>query len=149
RSGTDASASSVPALLELTAQPGWPQPVTDGARGELETLFNESNILVEDDELAFPSVATDELVSLELGTDARPELLNDMLIELREHVRQVEESVNKDLGSGSITQLAQAQRMAHTLKGAGNVVGVPGVANLMHYTEDLLERAAKRPDALP
>src|SRR5690606_12371428 len=42
-----------------------------------------------------------------------------------------------------------AQRMAHTLKGAGNVVGVPGIANLMHYTEDLLELAAKRPDALP
>lgn len=149
QSGTDASVSSVPALLELITQPGWPSPVTGDARSALETRFNESNILIDDDEVAFPSVATDEMVSLELGTDARPELMNDMLIELPEQVRQFEESVNNYLGSGSITQLAQAQRMAHTLKGAGNVVGVPGIANLMHYTEDLLEMAAKRPDALP
>ncbi len=148
-SGADASVSSVPALLDLLARPAWPSPVIDSTRDSLEKSFNESNILVDDDEVMFPSVATEEMVSLELGTDARPELLNDMLIELPEQVRQFEESVNNYLGSGSITQLAQAQRMAHTLKGAGNVVGVPGIANLMHYTEDLLEVAAKRPDALP
>jgi chemotaxis protein histidine kinase CheA/ActR/RegA family two-component response regulator len=37
------------------------------------------------------------------------------------------------------TALAEAQRIAHTFKGSGNIVGIPGIARIAHRLEDLLE----------
>ncbi len=41
--------------------------------------------------------------------------------------------------AGSLEDLAQAQRVAHTLKGSANTVGVRGIASLTHRLEDLLQ----------
>lgn len=36
-----------------------------------------------------------------------------------------------------------ARRIAHTLKGAGNTVGVRGIATLTHHMEDILQALSK------
>jgi chemotaxis protein histidine kinase CheA/ActR/RegA family two-component response regulator len=47
--------------------------------------------------------------------------------------------------------LAEAQRVAHTLKGSGNIIGLPGIARLAHRLEDTLiwldADKPRRPDA--
>ena len=42
-------------------------------------------------------------------------------------------------GEGDLRDVAVAQRIAHAVKGAGNTVGVRGIANLTHHMEDILE----------
>ncbi len=44
-----------------------------------------------------------------------------------------------EVRAGKIEKLADAQRIAHTLKGAANTVGVRGIATLTHQLEDLLQ----------
>ena len=39
---------------------------------------------------------------------------------------------------GGVKDMERAMRAAHTLKGAANTVGVPGIANLTHHLEDIL-----------
>ena len=41
-------------------------------------------------------------------------------------------------GAGTLADVNVAQRVAHTLKGAANTVGIPGIANLTHHLEDIL-----------
>lgn len=52
------------------------------------------------------------------------------------------------VGPAARENLAAAQRIAHTLKGAANTVGVRGIANLTHRLEDLLELLGRQ-EAVP
>jgi chemosensory pili system protein ChpA (sensor histidine kinase/response regulator) len=51
-------------------------------------------------------------------------------------------------GEGNLDDMKVAQRIAHTLKGAGNTVGVRGIARLTHHVEDILLALSKQ-GALP
>ncbi|MGL5005420.1 MAG: Hpt domain-containing protein, partial [Casimicrobium sp.] len=73
-------------------------------------------------------------------TEADPELLSSML---HDAPRQLER-LYIDLSAYAATKspapgsLAESQRIAHTLKGSGNIIGIPGVARLAHRLEDVL-----------
>src|SRR5690606_39730208 len=56
------------------------------------------------------------------------------------------EQISRFVGTLDKQALASAQRIAHTIKGSGNVVGVTGLANFMHFTEDLLEEISRQSD---
>jgi chemotaxis protein histidine kinase CheA/CheY-like chemotaxis protein len=72
--------------------------------------------------------------------NADPELLSSML---HDAPRQLER-LYRDLHAYatrervSVGELAEAQRIAHTLKGSGNIIGIPGVARIAHRLEDTL-----------
>ncbi|MBZ4193610.1 MAG: response regulator, partial [Candidatus Contendobacter sp.] len=51
-------------------------------------------------------------------------------------------------GQGGLREVDVARRIAHTLKGAGNTVGVRGIATLTHQIEDILDALAVH-EALP
>ncbi|MFT5083138.1 MAG: chemotaxis protein histidine kinase CheA/ActR/RegA family two-component response regulator, partial [Lentisphaeria bacterium] len=87
--------------------------------------------------------------SLGISNDVRQELLQGLLIELPGQVSLFEESVTTFLTSKKLSDLNQAQRIAHTIKGAANVVSIQGMANLTHYIEDLLETAVKHLNVAP
>ena len=53
-------------------------------------------------------------------------------------IRPVFPAVARLVQEQDTAALAIALRAAHTVKGAANLVGIRGLANLMHYTEDLL-----------
>ena len=89
-------------------------------------------------------VDLDDIVLL-LPEDVNPELLDSLLHELPRQAADFSAAVQRlTTAEGSLADVATAQRVAHTLKGAANTVGVPGVANLTHYLEDILLALAQR-----
>ena len=48
-------------------------------------------------------------------------------------------------GHASSADLDEAQRIAHTFKGSGNIIGIRGVGRLAHHIEDVLALAATAP----
>ncbi|BFM16709.1 hypothetical protein R50073_28920 [Maricurvus nonylphenolicus] len=91
------------------------------------------------------------MVSVALDDDVRPELLEGLLIELPEQCETFTQSLLDYQSRGELSLLLVGQRIAHTIKGAANVVGVKGIANLMHYTEEILqqiERADCQPESV-
>lgn len=92
--------------------------------------------------------ATAEHVSLSVGDDVSPDLLDGLLQELPQYSEEFSLAVQRLINGGSMEDVNDAQRVAHTLKGAGNVVGVRGVAELTHHLEDILIVLAKH-ETLP
>ena len=77
-------------------------------------------------------------VSLQLPDDVYPELLDGLLQELPVLTEEFSRAVGNLSRKGNMDDLMTAQRVAHTIKGAGNTVGVKGIANLTHHLEDIL-----------
>ncbi len=142
-SDSDVHARDILRLLENTT---WPEPLTDTEKHTLSELFNVplTETLRIEETPALPDTVTEEMCDLQVDENIRPELLQGMLIELPQQVEQFENSLAQFIASKSLEDLNQAQRIAHTIKGAANIVAVTGLANVMHYTEALLEQAEKR-----
>ncbi len=87
--------------------------------------------------------AKPEDMSIKLPDNVNQELLDGLLQDLPVQAEEFSSSIENLLNHQDITYLESAQRIAHTLKGAGNVVGVSGIANLTHHVEDILEIQAK------
>lgn len=128
-------------LLDFLSLPAWPLPLSAKARGKLDEQLSKGELIADLDLEELPASVDCDMVSLTVPEDVHPDLLDGLLIELPNQVSSFERSIGAYLKSSVIGDLDAAQRMAHTIKGAANVVGVVGVANLMHYSEDLLERA--------
>ncbi len=50
-------------------------------------------------------------------------------------------------GQTDTARLIEAQRIAHTFKGSGNIIGLPGVARISHRLEDVMEWTLERVQA--
>ncbi len=72
-------------------------------------------------------------------------LLSALLADSPEQLEKLGLLVDK-LAEGSATEadLNEAQRIAHTFKGSGNIVGLPGIGKIAHRAEDILECALER-----
>lgn len=127
-------------LIALLADTVWPTPVAlntiplwQGALANIE--ITENTRFVEARQID----ATAEDVSLELPDDVNAELLEGLLQELPVQVSAFATAIEHiTLGQGELKDMERAMRAAHTLKGAANTVGVPGIANLTHHLEDIL-----------
>ena len=84
------------------------------------------------------TTATDEDVTLALPDDVNQELLDLLLQELPVHTQQFSEAVQRLQAGGNEKDVQLAQRVAHTLKGSANTVGIKGIAVLTHQLEDIL-----------
>jgi chemosensory pili system protein ChpA (sensor histidine kinase/response regulator) len=129
----------------------WPEPLPDDEAASLAGLLSSPGLTSErtPDEPRRESEARPEDVSLELPDDIYPELLDGLLQELPGQVTEFSAAMASILGaSGTLEDINTAQRIAHTVKGAANVVGVRGIANLTHHLEDILQALAKQ-ETLP
>lgn len=147
--GGDNESGAVNALMTLLVDPAWPEPITDTTLGELGDAFAKLQLQLLDDGPSLPKTVAPSMTSLAIAEDVRRELIDSMLLELPNQVQAFEKSIEDYLASGAFVELTQAQRIAHTLKGSANIVGVIGIANLMHFIEDLLEQGAKRWQSAP
>ena len=78
-------------------------------------------------------------ICLKLPEDVNQELLNSLLNELPVLTASFSAIVQKIISlDRHLDQLLEAQRIAHTLKGSGNIVGITGIAVLTHYLEEIL-----------
>lgn len=132
------------ALLDFLTDSAWPIPMTSDLKSELEQQFQTADIQIEDSLSSYPEEITEAMISLEVSSDINPELLRGLLLELPQQVETFDRAIEQYLITEDQVQLRIAQRIAHTVKGAANVVGIQGMANLMHYVEDLLELSDKK-----
>jgi chemotaxis protein histidine kinase CheA/ActR/RegA family two-component response regulator len=85
--------------------------------------------------------ATDDDVALPTE-DVDPELLYALLADAPQQLDDMEHAVTQwSAGSCSEADMQEAMRSAHTLKGSGGIIGLPGIGKLAHRLEDILEYA--------
>ena len=131
-------------VLEYIADRDWPKPITEEAKSELLSAFSNSTIKIETDQQAKRiKVASDDDVSIVVSEEVQPELLDGMLQELPHQTEEFSTAIQKLVEEDYLHQLEVAQRIAHTLKGAANTVGIKGVATLTHNLEDILQALLK------
>lgn len=87
-------------------------------------------------------------IGLAPADDVLPNVLDGMLRELPGNTARLGASVRALALTRSPAPIDEARRVAHTLKGDANTVGIRGLANLTHALEDILIVLAKRPDLL-
>lgn len=131
---------SVDSLLQFLSDPAWPLPAPDGER--LQGALTQPEWGAPDD-LAAPTgpprLASAEMLTLTLSEDINPRLFEGLMLELPGQLEQFSDTLSRFIQTRSPEALQRAQRVTHTVKGSANVVGVTGLANWMHYSEDLLD----------
>ena len=140
---------SVTALVTFLAHPDWPMSLSPEQQTQLIQDLLHGEVTIEEDESnRLPQVASADMLSLTLGEDLNPELFEGLMIELPAQVTHFAEQLDLYIHQRNKNALASAQRIAHTLKGSANVVGISGLANFMHFSEDLLEEISKHDEDL-
>ncbi|MBK8817089.1 MAG: response regulator [Methylococcaceae bacterium] len=104
----------------------------------LAQIRTESTDVGSQTEAARVESATDEDVSLALPSDVNQELLDLLLQEMPLQTQQFSAAVQRLQAGGDQKDVELAQRVAHTLKGSANTVGIKGIAQLTHQLEDIL-----------
>ncbi len=143
------STETADALLNFVRTDCWPLPLSDEQADALTPFFRslQSGTVVN----AKPQrqqLAGQEDVSLALPEDADPDLLEAMLQELPAQTELLSSALQRLNTGGSLDDILVAKRIAHTLKGAGNTVGIRGIATLTHHLEDILLELHKQ-ETLP
>ncbi len=89
---------------------------------------NERNAPISDDDIVLKRDDVDEGLLAVMLADAPTQLerLHDCLTALTQ-------------GNATAPMLAESQRIAHTFKGSGSIIGLPALAKLSHRLEDLLD----------
>ncbi|MFW2371812.1 MAG: hybrid sensor histidine kinase/response regulator [Gammaproteobacteria bacterium] len=136
------------ALVEFLSADHWQQPLaSDRQQQVLESLQHPDFVEEEVEQRQLVAAVSD--VTLQLPEDVNMELLEGLLQDLPAQTEEFSSAL-QGLQVGDMSQLDVAQRIAHTLKGAANVVGVKGIANLTHHLEDILQvltKAGKKPSS--
>ena len=129
-------------LINYLKDDAWPRPINNKAEASLISLLKAPQ-MEEEEKTLRQSVANADDMSLQLPDDVNPELLEGLLQDLPVQSGEFSIAVQNLQEQKDMEYLEVAQRIAHTLKGAGNVVGVKGIANLTHHLEDILEIQSK------
>ncbi len=127
----------------------WPQPLSEDDAAALSMDLVKPDLPEFEDEAGGTALqALPEDVSIEIPEDVNQELLDALLQEFPDQTEELSAAVQSVIESGSQEDIKVAQRVAHTVKGAGNTVGIPGVANIAHRLEDIFIALTKH-NALP
>lgn len=133
-----ASDSAHPLIRHL-CDARWPLPLSSetGAAilAQMQGLGAESSF---HDEPLREQTASIADVSLQLPEDVNQELLDYLLAELPIQTQQFSAAVQGIKARAGTADLEVAQRIAHTLKGSANTVGIRAIAVLTHHLEDIL-----------
>ena len=141
----DIPSATVLSVLEFLANSAWPQPLSEAQQHKLGARLVQADMPhTEDPSRKLPATATMEMLSLHLSDDINQELYEGLMLELPGQVNSFAEQIGRFVEARDKQALASAQRIAHTIKGSGNVVGVKGLANFMHFSEDLLEEISRQ-----
>lgn len=139
------SHTSLQPLEDYLASDDWMFPMEPAVWQQLQPALIQPDFFTDNktETSMLPELATVEMLSLALPDDLNPDLFEGLMIELPGQVNQFAEAIENYLEHRQPENLLMAQRVAHTVKGAANIVGITGLANFMHFTEDLLEEVAR------
>ncbi|WP_027330734.1 hybrid sensor histidine kinase/response regulator [Marinimicrobium agarilyticum] len=150
QSGEQDDPESIESLLQFLSDPAWPLPCPDGDRlqGALTQPEWETP-----EEVSAPSgpprQANAQMLTLKLGEDINPRLFEGLMLELPGQMEQFSDTLSRFIQTRAPEALQRAQRITHTVKGSANVVGVTGLANWMHYSEDFLDLLERMAPTVP
>lgn len=142
-------AEAADALLAYLGQGPLAPPI--GTLAELRLLLVVAPVLPSDAALDAPlALASDEDVSLAVPEGTDHDLFESFLADAPAQLARLSDAVRQLVREGlGAAQIAEAQRVAHTFKGSGNIIGITGVGRLAHRIEDLIEFAASQGGRLP
>ena len=134
-------------FLMACADPYWPAP--DASLPAAQATPIPLELVASRQVDGEPAALSPEDVSLALPVDVDADVLDSLLRELPPLAAEFSgliEGLADPAGrtAGWQDVLAQARRVAHTLKGAANTVGIRGIAVLTHRLEDLLQLLGDR-----
>ncbi len=149
---SDPSAPRAQEAIAVLADVHWPQPLADAPALAARRMLSAMHVVGTRRVQAVGQPIDTDAWSLEIPEDADPSVVNHLLRELPLLSAAFSLAIER-AHDGARDELAEAQRIAHTLKGAANTVGVRGIATLTHQLEDLLQlleidTAGDRPAAL-
>ena len=130
--------------IDYISDDDWARTIREDIKSDLKHAFSQSTIMVEKDEKDQRlTTASEEHVDISIPEDVQTELLDGLLQELPHQSEEFSSAIQELVHDNYITQLEVAQRIAHTIKGAANTVGIVGVATLTHQLEDILQALLK------
>ncbi len=138
----EAPQEHVIALLNHLRESYWPSPLPDERAHELLNSLSTSTAVEEDPADAEPARATQakpEDVLLQIPEDVNADLWEAFLQEAPQNASEFSTCLQKIMKDPQPEDVKLAQRIAHTLKGSSNIIGIKGIANLAHHLEDILE----------
>lgn len=132
------------ALAMLLTDKNWPQSLDKEAATALSAALRTPDLteVVEETAREVPAARPEDVI-IDIPEDVDQDLLDALLQELPEQAEELSEEIQK-LATGALDSINNAQRIAHTIKGAGNTVGIPGIGNIAHRLEDILLGLIKR-----
>ncbi|MGH6645407.1 hybrid sensor histidine kinase/response regulator [Aquabacterium sp.] len=136
------------ALADCVAGAGWPYPADTDTLPEWVKAMTAVSLVRARPSQDRPVKAMPAHVDLGVPADIDRKVLDSLLVELPPHAQEFSALVQRLSQGGTLDDMDQARRVAHTLKGAANTVGIKGVANLTHALEDILV-AFGREERLP
>ncbi len=126
------------ALTNLFMDPGWAMPAESECMPDWLAELVAVKVIRARASEGRPEQALPEHVDISAPADIDRKVLDSLLQELPPHAQAFSELVQRLAHGGTLDDAEQARRVAHTLKGAANTVGIKGVANLTHALEDIL-----------
>lgn len=129
-------------LVNYLRDTRWVHPLTDDDAYTLLNQLTKSsaiNQVAEEPEVAKRQTkANPDDVSLTIPSDINQELLEAYLEETPQLTVEFSESIQSIIENYNLDEIRRAQRLAHTLKGSSNIIGIKGIANIAHNLEDIL-----------
>ncbi|MBT8125490.1 MAG: Hpt domain-containing protein, partial [Gammaproteobacteria bacterium] len=134
----------IQSILDYLDQNYWPVRLDKHELDKLESLFLISKIEIDHGETPeHISKATPELVSLKISEEINSDLFNSLMLDLPRQTEELSRAVQSLQSDDFLKQLEIAGRTTHTLKGAGNTVGIQGIVSLTHHLEDIFAALLK------
>lgn len=141
------------AYLESPAKPTTAQAIIDYLKACPQATDDAALHLLHEQLLMPPALAAEEAAAAEaVVEDATPEdvslqtedvdggLLSAMLQDAPEQLERLMGYLDELVaGKADPARMIEAQRIAHTFKGSGNIIGLPGIGRIAHRLEDVME----------
>jgi HPt (histidine-containing phosphotransfer) domain-containing protein len=129
-----------------------PVPPSDESAAELRALLCTPPELPVDPDYQATAFAApdDDDVSIAMPDDVDAGLYETFLAEAPDQLARLGDTI-RELARGpvDVSRVVEAQRVAHTFKGSGNIIGIRGVGQLAHRMEDMLDFAIVEGGTLP
>ena len=128
-------------MLDYLNQDEFPVMLDQQQRNDLEIYFNKSEI--DAGHADYIHEATSDLVSLSISEDVDQEVFKSLMLDLTRQTEELSVSVSELQNDDFIKQLEISERIAHTLKSAGNTASISGVVNFTHHLEGIFSALLK------
>ncbi len=134
-------------LFAKCQDPSWPKPFDDAVFNKLaENFINKMLGASNDDELDNDNNKLEidsASLSLQIDENIDSRLVDAFYVEVPDQVTALSELIQTlsepSSTKASTDKLREAQRLAHTIKGTSNIVGLTAAATLTHLIEDVFD----------